>query len=177
MRPGLDPATREAFAQIAEAGRRMADTVTALVDLARSGADSFAETSTIDEVVAAAGPEGVDVNLSPADRAVVVALPTALAARALAPVLDNARAHRLDRVSLRAASGADHVDLIVEDDGPGISDEDADGLFVPGVRSGASTGAGLGLPLARRIARAAGGDVRWEPSLTGARFVVRLPRR
>ena len=177
MRPGLDPSTREAFAQIAEAGRRMADTVTALVDLARSGADSFAETSTVDEVVAAAGSERVDVSLSSEDRAVVVALPTALAARALAPVLDNARAHSLDRVRLGAVSGADHVDLIVEDDGPGISDEDADGLFVPGVRSGASTGAGLGLPLARRIARTAGGDVRWEPSLTGARFVVRLPRR
>ena len=102
MRPGLDPSTREAFAQIAEAGRRMADTVTALVDLARSGADSFAETSTVDEVVAAAGSERVDVSLSSEDRAVVVALPTTLAARALAPVLDNARAHSLDRVRLGA---------------------------------------------------------------------------
>jgi signal transduction histidine kinase len=177
MRPGLDPATRESFAQIGEAGRRMADTVTALVDLARSGADSFAETSTVDEVVAAAGPDGVEVNLSEEDRAVVVALPTALAARALAPVLDNARAHRLDQVRLAAAAGSDHVDLVVEDDGPGISAGDVDGLFVPGGRSDASTGAGLGLPLARRIARAAGGDVRWEPSPEGARFVVRLPRR
>lgn len=176
MRPGLDPSTREAFAEIGEAGRRMADTVTALVDLARSGADSFAETSTVEEVVTAAGPDGVDVRLSTEDRAVVVALPAALAARALAPVLDNARDHRQDRVRLTVTAGADHVDLMVDDDGPGISEEDVNGLFLPGVRSGASTGAGLGLPLARRIARAAGGDVRWEPSPAGARFVVSLPR-
>ena len=177
MRSGLDPSTQEAFAQIGEAGRRMADTVTALVDLARSGADSFAETSTVEEVVTAAGPDGVDVRLSAEDRAVVVALPAALAARALAPVLDNARAHRQGLVRLAVTAGADHVDLVVDDDGPGISEEDLDGLFRPGVRSGASTGAGLGLPLARRIARAAGGDVRWEPSPAGARFVVSLPRQ
>jgi signal transduction histidine kinase len=175
MRPGLDPSTREAFEQIGEAGRRMADTVTALVDLARSGADSFAEISTVDEVLAAAGSDGIDVRLSASDRALMVALPAALAGRALAPVLDNARAHRAERVSLQASAEADHVDLVVEDDGPGIVTDD--GLFTPGVRGQGSDGAGLGLPLARRIARAAGGDVRWEPSPEGARFVVRLPRR
>jgi signal transduction histidine kinase len=176
MRPGLDPATRDAFAQIGAEGRRMADTVTALVDLARSGAESFAESSTVAEVVASAGSAGIDVRLSDPDRALVVALPAALAGRALAPVLDNARAHRARRVALRACAEGDRVDLVVEDDGPGIAAEDADGLFVPGVRSRASTGAGLGLPLARRIARAAGGDVRWEPSEAGSRFVVSLPR-
>ena len=153
----------------------MSETVTALVDLARSGAESFAESSTVEEVVAAAGGDGIDVRLSASDRALVVALPAALAGRALAPVLDNARAHRAERVVLRACAEADRVDLVVEDDGPGIADDD--GLFTPGVRGRQSDGAGLGLPLARRIARAAGGDVRWEPSAEGARFVVRLPRR
>ncbi|RPF37484.1 hypothetical protein [Streptomyces sp. TLI_185] len=37
-------------------------------------------------------------------------------------------------------------------------------------------GAGLGLPLARRLARSAWGEVSYDPELTpGARFVVRLP--
>jgi signal transduction histidine kinase len=175
MRRDLDPATRAAFEDIATAGRRMSETVTTLVDLARTGAEAFAETSTVHEVVAAAGTDGIDVRLSPADRALVVALPAALAGRALAPVLDNARAHRAERVQLRACGEAEHVDLVVEDDGPGLADDE--GLFSPGVRGPHSPGAGLGLPLARRIARAAGGDVRWEPSPVGARFVVRLPRR
>ena len=175
MRRDLDGPSRAAFEDIAAAGRRMSETVTALVDLARSGAESFAESSTVAEVVASAGSDGIDVRLSDADRALVVALPAALAGRALAPVLDNARAHRAERVVLRACAEADRVELVVEDDGPGIGDDD--GLFTPGVRGRDSNGAGLGLPLARRIARAAGGDVRWEPSPEGARFVVRLPRR
>ena len=175
MRRDLDESSRAAFEDIADAGRRMSETVTALVDLARSGAESFAESSTVAEVAAAAGTEGIDVRLSDADDALVVALPAALAGRALAPVLDNARAHRAERVVLRACAEHDHVDLVVEDDGPGLADDD--GLFTPGVRGQASSGAGLGLPLARRIARAAGGDVRWVPSPAGARFVVRLPRR
>jgi signal transduction histidine kinase len=36
-------------------------------------------------------------------------------------------------------------------------------------------GAGLGLSLARRLARAASGDVEVRPGERGARFVVRLP--
>jgi signal transduction histidine kinase len=174
MRSDLDGPTRAAFEDIADAGRRMSETVTALVDLARSGAESFAESSTVGEVVEAAGVDGIDVRLSAADRALVVALPAALAGRALAPVLDNARSHHAEHVLLQACAEVDHVDLVVEDDGPGLADDE--GLFTPGVRSQDSPGAGLGLPLARRIARAAGGDVRWEPSPAGARFVVRLPR-
>jgi two-component system OmpR family sensor kinase len=174
MRRDLDEPTRAAFEDIADAGRRMSQTVTALVDLARSGAESFAESSTVEEVVAAAGADGVDVRLSAADRALVVTLPASLAGRALAPVLDNARAHCTERVVMTACAETDHVDLVVEDDGPGLADDA--GLFTPGVRGQDSPGAGLGLPLARRIARAAGGDVRWEPSPAGARFVVRLPR-
>ncbi|MGN6574658.1 MAG: sensor histidine kinase, partial [Nocardioides sp.] len=174
MRRDLDEPTRAAFEDIADAGRRMSETVTALVDLARSGAESFAESSTVGEVVEAAGVDGIVVQLSATDRALVVALPAALAGRALAPLLDNARLHRTEQVTLQASAESDHVDLVVEDDGPGLPDDE--GLFAPGVRGRGSLGAGLGLPLARRIARAAGGDVRWEPSPAGARFVVRLPR-
>ncbi|MGW1288438.1 ATP-binding protein, partial [Streptomyces sp. NPDC002586] len=37
-------------------------------------------------------------------------------------------------------------------------------------------GAGLGLPLARRLARAVGGDVSYDPAHTsGTRFTVSLP--
>lgn len=52
-------------------------------------------------------------------------------------------------------------------------------LFHPGRRAAPDdehTGAGLGLSLARRLARSAGGDVRYdELHVTGARFVASLP--
>jgi len=55
----------------------------------------------------------------------------------------------------------------------------ADGSVVRGSavhsRPESSRGAGLGLPLARRLARAASGDVELGRSDTGAMFVVRLP--
>jgi signal transduction histidine kinase len=52
-------------------------------------------------------------------------------------------------------------------------------IFEPGMRGsagrGAYDGAGLGLSLARRLARSAGGDVEADSSAAGGRFVVRLP--
>jgi len=66
---------------------------------------------------------------------------------------------------------------VVEDDGPGVTEEERERIFEPGVRGAAANGAdgaGLGLALARRLARGASGDVTAEPGGAG-RFVVRLP--
>jgi signal transduction histidine kinase len=56
------------------------------------------------------------------------------------------------------------VELDVEDDGPGIPAEDLDRVFEPfqrleGSRNRETGGSGLGLPIARNILRAHGGDV------------------
>ena len=47
----------------------------------------------------------------------------------------------------------------MRDDGPGLDPALGERVFDPGVR-GPGAGAGLGLPLARRLARSCGGDVR-----------------
>jgi two-component system OmpR family sensor kinase len=47
--------------------------------------------------------------------------------------------------------------VTVEDDGEGVPEEVGD-VFEPGVRDQRSEGAGLGLALARRLARSVGGD-------------------
>jgi histidine kinase/DNA gyrase B/HSP90-like ATPase len=83
------------------------------------------------------------------------------------------------RISLSFGDGA--VRLVVEDDGPGVEAGEAELIFDPGSRgtaargNGAGAGLGLGLALARRLARAAAGDVLAEQA-TGGRFVVTLPR-
>ena len=70
------------------------------------------------------------------------------------------------------------IDLVVEDDGPGIPDELKDVLFEP-FRQGEDSsgrGMGIGLSLVQRFAELHGGSARIEDAATGgARFVVELP--
>lgn len=77
------------------------------------------------------------------------------------------------------------VVVTVHDGGPGLAAEDRERIFDRLVRLNASrdrqgSGAGLGLTIARGIARAHGGDVTCEPpppGTSGAVFVLRLPDR
>lgn len=99
--------------------------------------------------------------------------------RILSPLLTNAAryAHSRVTVSARRIPGAVRIDVV--DDGPGVPEEFRDELFQPGRRADPGDGhdgAGLGLPLARRVARAVGGEVSYDPRHTpGARFTVSLP--
>ena len=83
---------------------------------------------------------------------------------------------------LGAGRNGKEVYFLVEDDGPGVAEEERSGSSSRGCAArppaGERTplaGAGLGLSLARRLARAASGDVEVEPGQRGARFMVRLP--
>jgi len=77
----------------------------------------------------------------------------------------------------RAADGTAQVDVV--DDGPGVPEPDRERVFERLVRlDGARSrdgGAGLGLPIARGLARASGGDVGCLASSRGAHFRLRLP--
>jgi signal transduction histidine kinase len=94
--------------------------------------------------------------------------------RALAPIVDNARRHARSRVWIELSAEAGHVRATVRDDGPGPDLDLAERVFEPGVRGGSGGGAGLGLPLARRLARSCGGDVLLGDG-PGGRFVLVLP--
>lgn len=104
-------------------------------------------------------------------------------ARALRNLVDNAVAHTADggEVRIAAQRTPDAVEIAVEDDGPGVDASDAVNLFAPfwrGAieRAGENGGAGLGLSIAREIARATGGDITVDTSRRhGARFVLRMP--
>jgi len=70
------------------------------------------------------------------------------------------------------------VEVAVSDQGPGIDESDRDAIFEPFFRSpgsGRSEGAGLGLGIAREIARAHGGELVLTPTDSGTRFLVSLP--
>jgi signal transduction histidine kinase len=104
----------------------------------------------------------------------------------LVNLLDNALKHSRDaaerRVTLRLAGAPDAATLAVEDHGTGIPAGEQRRIFEPFYRVGSeltreTRGAGLGLALVRRLARAHGGDVtvHSEPG-KGATFTVKLGR-
>jgi signal transduction histidine kinase len=82
-------------------------------------------------------------------------------------------------VSVAAGRSDGQVEVRVRDDGPGIAPGEEEAIFAPGARGDRQVdghrGTGLGLALSRRLARAAGGDVRVAPDSDGACFLVELP--
>ena len=75
----------------------------------------------------------------------------------------------------------DGIDILIDDDGPGIPEPERERVFRPFIRLDASRnqatgGVGLGLTIARDMARSHGGDVRLETSpFGGLRARVHLP--
>ncbi len=151
--------------------------------LARSTADAGAvAAATIEACSEVAARRGVAIELDAPRAPLRVGVESDLVERILQPLLENAcrYSHSRIRVGLDR-NGTGGVVVSVDDDGPGISSQELDCIFEPGFRGrtpsggGEMAGAGLGLALSRRLARAAGGDVILEPGTRGARFVVQLP--
>jgi two-component system osmolarity sensor histidine kinase EnvZ len=101
--------------------------------------------------------------------------------RAIANLVMNAAAHgeRVEVSARRLPSGA--LEIAVDDDGPGIPADQHEEAFKAFARLDESRnqntkGVGLGLAIARDVARGHGGDIVLERSpLGGLRAVVRLP--
>jgi len=100
-----------------------------------------------------------------------------VAERILTPMLQNAERHAVAHVLLSAERAGTMVVVHLDDDGPGIPEELREAVFEPGRIGTNGDGAGLGLALARRLARATGGDVAVDdnPRGHGARLRVTLP--
>ena len=118
-------------------------------------------------------------------------------ARAVANLIDNARIHGggRARVTISTTEQADpdggaidplttRVRIAVEDEGPGVPDEERSLIFERFARGGGAgrrtgnDGAGLGLALVAEHVRMHGGEVWVEnrgPDRSGARFVIELP--
>lgn len=85
--------------------------------------------------------------------------------------------NRRGKVSL-SAQKADNglIEIRVRDDGPGMPQRAQDRLFQPFAGSARSEGAGLGLPIARELAQAGGGDLVLESTgPQGTVFLLTLP--
>jgi signal transduction histidine kinase len=183
--PGTPADVRSALQQILHGTERMERVIETLMTVARSDADpdrgsSDAQAGTaraVEALAPLAERAGVTIAFAPPGAPLRVAAEEDAVAQALQPLIENAIRHADGAVSVTVAGENGSVAVRVDDDGDGLgeaADGDAEALFEPG-RSGVGS-AGLGLPLARRVARACGGDVTADASAAGGRFVLRLPR-
>ena len=151
---------------------------------ARGEAGEAAQTIDIGLLLKAAGDDA-----RRAGAEVEVAAPNGLSAslrpiafkRALANLAGNAASHG-DHVRLTArALPSGGLEIAVDDDGPGIPDEMHEEAFTPfsrldESRNQNSKGVGLGLAIARDVARGHGGDITLARSdMGGLRALIRLP--
>lgn len=100
--------------------------------------------------------------------------------RCIVNLVENAYAYGKN-VELRAAQAGDHITITVDDDGPGMPQEKYEEAFLPfqrldDSRSPDHAGVGLGLAIARDIARSHGGDIRLDRSqMGGLRATISVP--
>lgn len=100
--------------------------------------------------------------------------------RCLSNLLDNAIRYA-HRIAVHARRRGHLIEMLIDDDGPGIPPEKREDVFRPFYRldesrNPATGGVGLGLAIARDIVRGHGGDILLEDSpLGGLRARIRLP--
>ena len=174
-----DPLLARDLEQIGDSARQLASALTALLDLARDRADLAGDTCTVDELVTSVR-DLVPAHLrlvvdADAARTVRLAAPVGLAVRALAPGVENAGRHARTEVRLRLETDDDLARLAVVDDGEGLGSHTPVDPFAAGASGAARTG--LGLSIARRVARSLGGEVELTDGPDGgATFLLVLPR-
>jgi signal transduction histidine kinase len=97
-------------------------------------------------------------------------------------LMDNAARHAASTVTISVEETSDAVEVVVEDDGPGVPDDQRARIFerfvrLDEARARDAGGSGLGLAIVQEIAHAHGGTASASSAAGGgARFVVQLPR-
>ncbi len=197
MLDGVYPADEATLRSVHEETIRLSRLIDALREL--EAIDSGALALDVAPVDLAAIAEGAALAFGPAARAAGVELsvrasPAPGAAgdglrlgEALGALVDNALKYGASGGRVLVAAGPSPEGgayLAVEDAGPGLPEEERERVFerfyrLDKSRSAAGGGRGLGLAIAREIARAHGGDLRCLASaeLGGARFELALPAR
>ena len=181
-----EPASyRASLTEIGRHREQLTQTIETLLAIARREADGAPGTGDASAATRRAiagsspGGDGADVNLRAPNTPVRVGVDEALLERILAPLLENARRHARTEIDVQVTRRDDCVTIDIHDDGPGVKNDERQRIFEPGVRGqserASATGAGLGLSLARRLARVAGGDVFATPTEQGGHFTVRIP--
>lgn len=175
-----DEQRQKFLGMLAADAERMERLVTRLLDLARAdvlqpSAESAALGPTLAEV--ANRFDDLAVTVDNPDEIERVAIAAETFDSIVSNLLENSRQHGAASIDIVVESDGDLVDLVVQDDGPGISEGNAEKIFDAFFTTKRSEGGtGLGLSIVRSLLRAHGGDIELLASEQGARFLLRLPR-
>ncbi len=186
------------FRTLREESTRLARIVESVLEYARLGGKPrrAIETSValgpfVESMVAALGPACeragmtlvVERHESPGFE---VRADSTLVERVLANLVENACRYAREavdrRVHLEVHARGGEARFVVRDHGPGVSPAERERIFRPFVRGesqrdGGVPGLGLGLSIARTLAREAGGELSLLETASGAAFELRLPGR
>lgn len=135
----------------------------------------------LDRVVMGARRQGADITLQMA-RDISLQLRPLAFERCLTNIVNNARKYAKNIwVEARHMDDGEHIEVVVDDNGPGIPADQLEEVFKPFVRvdtsrNMATGGVGLGLPIAREVVHAHGGRIWLEASPKGGvRAIIQLP--
>lgn len=181
---------RQAIAEALESSRALKQLAEDLLTLARidAEADEARERAALGALVdAAVRPLAAEARARNVRIEIVgdggeVACRSADVARLVRNLVENAVRHApaSTAVTVGVSATGEAAIITVADEGAGVPEEERERIFEPFYRGARARrdqppGAGLGLAIAREIARAHGGDVTLAAAARGAQFVVRLP--
>jgi len=179
-------------ATIEDEADRLNRFVADLLDLSRLNAGSFTvspEDNAVEDLFGAAlqrvsgtlRQRGLHVEVDAGEPLLVGRFDFVHSLRIVVNLLENAAKFSPDgsTIDLGAERCGDEIRIAVADRGPGVAPGEEERIFEPFYRPGGrfdSGGAGLGLSIARRMAEAQGGTVRYAPREGGGSvFELRLP--
>jgi signal transduction histidine kinase len=179
---------RERFLHILEQDAdRLTKLVRRLLDLARAevvqaGSEQASVAEAFNRTADRFQCDGLNVTIDPPSEIPPVPMAPEVLESILSNLVDNARQHGGPQVhvalSARLAkdAGRDLVEIIVQDDGPGVSVADAQSIFTQFFTTARqSGGTGLGLSIVRAHVEAHDGTIALEESASGARFLIVVP--
>jgi signal transduction histidine kinase len=186
-----DPATvpRAAF-EVLDSAEQAVSLINDLLDLSRLDEDRLRPVvqeidctgiirHAISRVTPAADSKGVQLVAIVPDLAPLCQTDPHRVEQILINLLVNAIRHTPDTstVRIRLVAEADQVVFQIEDEGPGVADDDLERIFdIYQTKAEDGKGTGLGLPLSRRLARLLGGELRCIPGGDrGGQFILELP--
>jgi signal transduction histidine kinase len=165
-----------------EQGERLRRLLEELLDLSRLDARAIIVEprpvvlkAVLADVVHGALPTSGDVRLDiPNDLAAVV--DPVVVERVVSNLVANASRYGAPPIRIEAQQRDRHLRIAVEDAGPGIPKELEGRIFDRFARGAGESGHGLGLAIARAYAQAHGGDLVYDPRVSGARFELLIPQ-